>query len=327
MIIQCHHLRELAIIQDNCCFHCHVLAGCVGHDLPDGHQAVFCCAYRANFTTEEVEAILAKIPEWQAQEPPGELTYTAALTIPERFRPVYQAIQQLESDERCLAALMSESSFRENPSSMYAIVIVDPSYSSRNRHRMRIEDITLTLIFLSLEKFKSVIYDEIEQHDRHLKLSITRSLIIFDKKGSIRAMQEKARRLQRHTVSPEDLYHIKSKALYFHDIVKHQIQSKPTQALLFMHTYLQNLLMFHYQLQRRWWPGQLQLAEDLRHWNHELANLIDTFVTIGDVEMKFQHWSAIIDYILQPFGGHTITIPDTYIRTDRQYDLSQLLSK
>ncbi|GER86315.1 hypothetical protein KDW_04770 [Dictyobacter vulcani] len=326
MIIQCHHLRELAIIQADCCFHCHVLAGCVGHDLPDGHQAVFCCARIDDFTAEEVQAILAKIPEWQVQEPIDELKYTAEFTVPERFRPVYQAIQHLESDERCLAALMSKSSFRENPSSMYAIVIVDPSTSSRNRHLL-IEDITLTLVFSSLERLESVIYDEIEQHDRHIHLSITRSLIIFDKKGTIRAMQEKARHLQRHTVSPEDLYHIKSKALHFHDIVKDQIQSKPTQALLFMHTHLQNLLVFHYQLQRRWWQGQAQLAEDLRHWNHELANLIDTFVATGDVEMKFQHWSAIIDYILQPFDGHTITIPDTYIRIDRQYDLSQLLKK
>ncbi|GER89002.1 hypothetical protein KDW_31640 [Dictyobacter vulcani] len=326
MIIQCHHLRELAIIQANCCFHCHVLAGCEGHDLPDGHQAALCCARRDDFTPEEVQAIMAKIPEWQAQESIDELTYTAKLTIPERFRPAYQAIQRLESDERCLAAITHDTNSRENPSNMYAIVIVDPSSSSRNRHFL-IEDITLILVFLSLEKFESLTYDEIEQHGRHLNLSIARSQIIFDKKGTICAMQEKARHLQRHTASPEDLYHIKSKALHFHDIVKDQIQSKPTQALLFMHTHLQNLLVFHYQLQRRWWQGQPQLAEDLRHWDHELANLIDTFVATGDVEMKFQHWSAIIDYILQPFDGHTITIPDTYIRIDRQYDLSQLLKK
>ncbi|GLV59202.1 hypothetical protein KDH_60300 [Dictyobacter sp. S3.2.2.5] len=46
------------------------------------------------------------------------------------------------------------------------------------------------------------------------------SLIIFDKNGTIRALQEKARHLQRHTVSSERLYHIKSKALHFNDIVK-----------------------------------------------------------------------------------------------------------
>lgn len=67
MIIRCIHLREIDLIKHPCCIHCHGPAGCVGQDLPGGHQAIYCCARTEPFTSEEIEAILANVPRWEAR--------------------------------------------------------------------------------------------------------------------------------------------------------------------------------------------------------------------------------------------------------------------
>jgi len=104
MIIRCHHLREVGMMK-TCCSHCHVLAGCVVHTLPNDHEAVFCCGRIAPFTPEEIETLLARIPQWEAQEKSQSLQSETPV-LPDRFHPAYQAIQRLEGHERYRAAFI-----------------------------------------------------------------------------------------------------------------------------------------------------------------------------------------------------------------------------
>lgn len=65
---------------------------------------------------------------------------------------------------------------------------------------------------------------------------------------------------------------------------------------------LVGLIQFHYQLHRRWMVVNRQALNDLRHWDWDLAQRVEQFLTASGVDEKFQYWLAINDSILQPLG-------------------------
>lgn len=67
MIVRCDHLRLIRLLACECCPDCHVPAGCMGEHLPGGHQVIYCCARIHPLTAEEIDVILAHIPEWEAR--------------------------------------------------------------------------------------------------------------------------------------------------------------------------------------------------------------------------------------------------------------------
>src|SRR5579884_1597824 len=85
--------------------------------------------------------------------------------------------------------------------------------------------------------------------------------------------------------------------------VKRNLRTDPTTALLAMHVGLNDFLKYHYQLQRRWWVSSKRMLADLRSWDPQLAQLVESFVVACNVQTKFQFWSAIIDHILTPLDG------------------------
>jgi len=68
-LIRCAQLRELGIIKDRqrCCPRCHTDAGVMGYGIREGYWAAYCCARTAPLAWSEIEAIVAKIPEWEAR--------------------------------------------------------------------------------------------------------------------------------------------------------------------------------------------------------------------------------------------------------------------
>ena len=68
MIVRCDQLRAIGILdkKSHCCPDCHGPAGCVGDDLPGGHQYIHCCARIEHLTAEDVALILIKILRWEA---------------------------------------------------------------------------------------------------------------------------------------------------------------------------------------------------------------------------------------------------------------------
>lgn len=97
-LIRCGQLRELGLIdaRARCCPRCHTDAGLVRYDLANGYQAAYCCARIAPLLPREVEAITAKIPEWEAggvlsAASPGERLLTFGGLV--RFGPNGDSIE------------------------------------------------------------------------------------------------------------------------------------------------------------------------------------------------------------------------------------------
>jgi hypothetical protein len=98
-------------------------------------------------------------------------------------------------------------------------------------------------------------------------------------------------------------------------------------ALLAMHVGLNDLLHYHYQIQRRWWVSSKRLLADLRCWAPPLARLIEQFLTAREVHPKFTWWLAIIDHILEPTGGRQPIVENSCACSVCQHDLSMLFAK
>ena len=98
-------------------------------------------------------------------------------------------------------------------------------------------------------------------------------------------------------------------------------------ALIAMHVGLNELLHWHYQLQRKWWISSKRLLGDLRNWDYRLAALVEDFVATSEVQAKFQFWSAIIDHILEPLGGRQPIAENNCHCDICQRDLATLLPR
>lgn len=251
-------------------------------------------------------------------------------SIPERFRPAYQAIQRLERHERYLGAFIYGSVARGETfehSSLYVTVIVNTNDPPHPNHPV-IEGITLNLGFISLKRLEALIKNEIgqcERKERANPLTIAESIIIFDKAGRLRHMQEEARLLQPHEIGPWKQQSIQAMHLNYNDRVECHLKKDPHTALLVMHTGLSNLLRSHYQLNRKWYVTTQRLFADLHIWDAELAQLVESFVATSEVETKFQWWTAIIDHILQPPGGRHPIAARSCTCSQCQNDVAMLL--
>ena len=211
MIIHCDHLREAGVMSHNneCCWHCHVLAGLCVEKLPNEHQALFCCARIDPFTPEEIATLLSRIPVWEEQERPLAVENKVPV-IPERFRPAYRAIQRLERHERYQAAFIISSVARgevgENDDlNALVIVVVDEAPPCKRMNHPVIEGVRLNLLFLSLDQLTEVMWREIEYKTRRprrrRRLMIADCLIVFDKTRRLHAMQGRARQLHAGKIS------------------------------------------------------------------------------------------------------------------------------
>lgn len=198
MIVRCHHLREAGIITCECCLHCHLLAGCCFYELSEEHTAIFCCACTGEFTAEEVQKLLARIPEWEKREEHLS-TPLAVSKIPLVFRRAYEALQRFEGDEQYLAALIVgpiplQKTTRRGEMEVQVIVRDDVFGSEPTSNSCVIEDISVSLTFLSWQQWEDKLWWEIERRGHRYPLALTTSIIVFDKKGVLQRMQDEARR-------------------------------------------------------------------------------------------------------------------------------------
>ncbi len=290
---------------NECCFHCHLLAGCCLHPLPHDHKAILCCGHAASLTPEEIETILPKIPVWQAQE--KLLSMQTVPILPMRLRPVYQALQRLEGRERYLAAFIFGPVARGvavEQSNMDVFVIVDENRSNHHINHPMIGGVQLNLAFLTLEQFEERIRKEIDQPQRMHPVTIAESIIIFDKTKKLHHMREEAQQVQPRTISARQQQVLQSLLFQCHKKAEYFLEEDPSTALLVMHMDLVNVLLAHYKQQQKWWVDPQHVLADLSIWDLTLAQLVRDFLATGEVSAKFQIWSAMINYVLQPLGGH-----------------------
>ncbi|HEX6478530.1 MAG TPA: nucleotidyltransferase domain-containing protein [Ktedonobacteraceae bacterium] len=224
--------------------------------------------------------------------------------IPERFLAAYQPIQQLAQHERYLAAFIFGSLARGEEtqnSDMDVKVIVNEDNPCSNINHPVINSIKLDLTFISFDQLRAATNREMELRERIPM--IAESLIIFDKTGELRRLQESAQQVQPKGITPEEFQFVQFMFYQGNNKAERNLLSDPITALFVMHVGLNDFLKRHYQIQRKWWVSSKRMLADLRSWDPQLAELVESFVATSDVEIKFQFWSAIIDHILAPIGG------------------------
>jgi len=150
-------------------------------------------------------------------------------------------------------------------------------------------------------------------------------MIVFDKTGTLRRMQEGAQELPPGKVSPREQRRIQQQCLVYNDRIAYHLEKDALTALLLMHESLIVLLMSHYQLHQRWWVLTHHLFSDLPNWDPELAQLVENCVATSEGDAKFQWWSAIINHILQPLGGRQSISEQNCMCSSCQNDVSMLL--
>ena len=250
-----------------------------------------------------------------------------AMIIPARFLPAYHAIQHLQHDERYLAAFIFGSLARGEAtehSDFDVKVIVDEDNDCANVNHPIIDGVKLDITFFSLEQLQIGTEKEIEQRERIPM--IAESLIVFDKTGELATLQERARQVKPEPVLSEEYQFMQFMFYHGNNKVERNLETDPITALLVMHVGLNEFLHWHYRLQQHWWVSSKRLLRDLRSWDEPLAHLLEQFVITSDVHEKFAVWSAIIDHILEPFGGRQPIAENNCHCEVCEGDLSSLLT-
>ncbi len=347
MIILCNHLREAGVIRHNCCLHCHIYAGCCGQDLPDGHKAIFCCARIEEFSAEEIAVILAKVPEWeQRTSQPMETTLSANSTIPlipEHFRSVYMAIQSLEQHEQYIAALIYGSVVEGDAtkySTLFAEVIVkdDGTKDSRrpDRNDLVIHNVMLHIVFLNEGQFLRILQDELYERNDPLRenihsrndpypLRLSKSFVVFDKKGAFRSMQKKAQEQPMPKDSARRKQNLQVRLLHKYQSVNNLLAHQPDIALLKMDSELIDIIETHYRMQQKWWVGIHHTLSDLQIWDTKMAQLVKQFLATSELQTKFRLWSLMIYHILKRSGYRSLPLKSSLCTCKKCAEHIQLL--
>jgi predicted nucleotidyltransferase len=226
------------------------------------------------------------------------------ITIPPRFHPAYQHVQRLAQYERYQAALIFGSLARgeaTGESDMDVKVVTDEDNTCANINHPEIGGVKLDLSFSSISQFREGLNREIASRERIPILA--ESLIVFDKTGELTELCELAKMVQPRKITTDEIQFLQFMFYHGNNKAERNLQSDPVTALLVMHVGLNDFLQFHYRIQGRWWVSSKRLLADLRSWDPALARLVERFVMGCDVQAKFQAWSDIIDYILEPLGG------------------------
>ena len=224
--------------------------------------------------------------------------------IPGRFLDAYESIRQLEQRERYLAAFVFGSLARgeaTEDSDMDVKVIVNEDNPCSNINHPIINGVKLDLTFISLDQLRAATDREMERRERIPM--IAESLVVFDKTGELRRLQESTKQIQPKSITAEEHQFIQFMFYHGNNKAERNLHSDPITALFVMHVGLNDFLKHHYRIQQRWWVSSKRMLKDLRGWDPQLAELVEKFVVTSEVQTKFQFWSAIIDHILAPIGG------------------------
>jgi len=224
--------------------------------------------------------------------------------VPARFQPAVRHIQRLSTVERFQAACIFGSLARGDTTASSDIdvnVLADDESSCVNVNHPIIDGVKLDLTFWSWPRLLSRTEREIARGER-IPI-VAESLIVFDKTGDLTRLRTSAQHARPKPCTTADVHDIQFSVHHVNDKAERFLSDDPPGALLVMHTGLRELLNAHYRIQGRWRISDKRLLIDLREWDSRLANLVERFVSIPDVSMKFSVWTEIIEYVMQPLGG------------------------
>jgi hypothetical protein len=249
------------------------------------------------------------------------------LLVPARFHAAIIAVQRLAAHDRYHAAFIFGSVARGAStflSDLDVKVVVDQDNACRNINHPFIDGVKLDLTFHSLSQLGAATHQEIERAQRVPMLA--ESLVVFDKTGKLVVLRSRARQAQPKPFTEADRQRVQFLIFHANNKAESVLHSDPSTALLVMHMSLNEVLEVHYWIQRRWRVSSKRVLQDVRAWDSELAQLLETFVTAVELHTKFAVWSAIIEHVLQPLGGRQPIAENTCCCQVCRVDLATILS-
>jgi hypothetical protein len=219
------------------------------------------------------------------------------------FEAAIAKLRELADYDRYLGLFVFGSAARGDVSSASDLdvkVIVDTSDCTAISHPF-ICDIKLDISFLTISQLQEGTAKEIDKAERIPMLA--ESLILFDKTGQVGQLKQLAVQATPKELTDKDKQFLQFLIYHIHAKASRHLQTDPASALLVMHTSLNDLIKYHYRIQRKWLVSDKRLMADLRSWDPIFARLLEQLVVTSDCSSKYQLFEQLIDLTVKPLGG------------------------
>jgi len=224
--------------------------------------------------------------------------------LPTHFQNAIGKIKQLKNLPHYSGAFVFGSAARgevSKNSDLDIKVIVSNKRTCDGINHPHINDIKLDVSFITLAEFKKQTTIDMEKGGRIPM--IAESIILFDKTGQLRQLKELAKKAKPKKLTNNDCNWIQFMVYHATDKAKRHLLSDPLSSLLSLDSNLEEILKFHYQINRRWWLSNKRLLIDIRQWDPKLNLMLEKFLLTHGVQRKYNLWEEIINHILEPLGG------------------------
>lgn len=225
-------------------------------------------------------------------------------SLPPHFQNAIKKIKQLKKFPRYSGAFVFGSAARNDiseASDLDVRVVVGASKVCQEINHPHINNIKLDISFNSYEEIEKQTKTDMEKGGRIPM--IAESVILFDKTGQLRQLKKLAQKAKPKKLTKNDHNWIQFMVYHATDKAKRHLASDPLSSLLSMDSNLEEMLKFHYQINRRWWLSNKRLLNDIRRWDPKLNLVLEKFLLTHSVRRKYRLWEEITKHILKPLGG------------------------
>lgn len=221
-----------------------------------------------------------------------------------RFQEALTKIVYLKKHPRYQAAFIFGSvaeGTSNDQSDLDVKVIVDEDNPCENINHPTFDNYKLDITFRSFSQIKEFVDDELRKGEREPNLM--RGVILFDKTGELTKLQRRVRNSKPQKYTQKDHQFLQFMLYHANNKVERVLEEDPAASLYSMHANIGEVLKIHFKLNGKWWVSSKNVLKSLDSWDKELASLVKDFVVTADVDVKYQYWSMIIDYVTKPMGG------------------------
>lgn len=226
------------------------------------------------------------------------------MSLRKRFNEAVESLKRFEEYDDYLGAFVFGSYARgqiDIHSDLDVKIIVKQTNTCSAVNHPYLKGIKLDLSFLSFSELLDETNADIKKGARIPM--IAESVIIFDKTGHLNSLKTSVSKVKPKKLTPNDLNWIQFMIYHASDKAKRNLDSDPMSSLLALDSNLQEILKFHYQINRRWWLSNKRLLQDIRRWDPSLYQILENFLTTIDVHRKYCLWESITNHILNQIGG------------------------
>ncbi len=222
----------------------------------------------------------------------------------EPFKSVVEKLISLEKYPEYQSAFLFGSLARgeqEENSDVDAIVITKKGFNCKNISQPKVSGVKIDITFQSLQQFKKQTQEEIKKGTRIPM--ICESAILFDKNGKLTKYKSQLRNIKHRGVKKDGYRMLRFLIHHADNKAKRNIKTDPYTAHLALNINLNEIMTFHYRLNKKWWVSNKRMLKDLDKWDSGLAKTLKKFVTELDINKKYAIWEEIADHISIPLGG------------------------